>query len=291
MDTKRIGTAAIVTATLALVASAAVAAPSISITSPASGAVISRSASPQLQLSGTVGFDAPAPVDREIYLRYDGPAGGCGHAYLSDEDGADPGNSCSNLLQSLAVTPGEDDYTESWPAEEVALPITLDASRNLTGSIYLRSNLDEPTWAVVDVEVLLGSQSVRQRFDDGLPQASSFRTFNLNIDIPTSLDKVDINSITVNVHFQTIIGLIWVELDAPASYVNVPAYSASFDRRVQVAVDTGQFSGTGVTLSPDLTTWTATIPTPLTGIHSIKARSVQGSAISTVDQRSITVTA
>jgi hypothetical protein len=291
MRTTRISLALTVGSALALLAGTAMAAPAVTITSPEPGATVSRSATPQLQLSGTSGFDTPTPIDREVYLRYDGPAGGCGHPYLSDDNGTDPGNSCSNLLQTASVAPGEDDYTESWPAEEVALPMTLDASRNLTGTIYLRSNLNEPTWAIVDVEVVLGTQSIRQRFDDGLPQASSHRTFNLNIDIPATLDKTEINSLQVNVHFQQIVGLVWVELDSPASFINVPAYSASFNRKVEVAVDTGQFSAAPVTLSPDLSTWTATIATPSVGIHSLKARAVQGGVASAVDQRSITVTA
>lgn len=101
-------------------------------------------------------------------------------------------------------------------------------------------------------------------------------------------DKKDFSSLTLTVKVSgnnVLAGYV----QPNESYVQLVAYTASFDRRIEVALDDGPFSSTSVGLSDDLTAWTATLPTPDVGSHVIKARAVQGDQVSAVIIRSFTV--
>jgi hypothetical protein len=296
MRMKTIRLAVMVTAAVALLASVAAAAPAVSITSPAAGASVSRSATPQLHVTGTTGFDTPTPTDREIFLRRDGDGTTCGETFISESDGTDGGNGCSFTFGMLAVA-GQD-FTELYgnTKDQVNVPLTLDASRNITGMIAVTSVT--PNAISFDVKVTLGTQTLTQSVV-GEPYTGSWFLdapieYPVNIDIPASLDRIDASEVSVAITWKqqvNVAGSTWTELEDPASFISIPSYSASFNRKVELGIDTGAFSGAGVTLSEDLSTFSATIPTPPAGIHSLKARAVQGGATSSVDQRSLTVTA
>ena len=186
----------------------------------------------------------PQPSSEQLFLRWDiGPSGACdGPAYLSLKDLPDSGNSCGRALSILGNVPGqtlEDPFTLSMNPDEtdVPLPITLDASRPLTGSIAISSI--HPNDIKVDVKVTLdGTALPVQHIDAGLYTGSWFvdsqsPSFPFSVQIPASLDKTDVNDVKVEVIWRQLISTpelasAWVELDAPPSSITVPTYDSSW---------------------------------------------------------------
>ncbi|HVM11555.1 MAG TPA: hypothetical protein VM638_03640 [Actinomycetota bacterium] len=270
---------------------AAAAQPTVAITAPADGSTISRSATPQIAVSGQSAFEEPVPTGRNLYLRWDGTDDSCGATYLSDNNGPDEGNGCAFVAGIASVTPDEDDFTVSYSSgAEVATPITIDATRRITGTMgYVHAAPDAP---IFDIEVLFDDQVVgRQRYNPG-PQVGLFarRQFNLDIPIPQSWHQKDVSSVTLNWHFQQSLSVAstWVEHENPVSFMRLPTYSASFSRKVEVQLNNGSWQP--ATLSQDLTTWTRAVNAPAAnGPAVIRARAVQGGSTSGVSQISVTI--
>ncbi|MFN2544416.1 MAG: hypothetical protein ABR600_07585 [Actinomycetota bacterium] len=187
--------------------------------------------------------DPPAKVDRNLFLRWDlASDGSCGGpAYLSEDDAADSGNTCGRAFLILANTGAlvlEDTFTLSMnPREDVPLPITLDASKPLTGRIAISSV--HPNAIKFDLLVTLGSTALPvQHVDAGVYTGSWFLdaqspSFPVNIAIPASLDKTDVSEVKVEVIWKQAISTpelasAWVELDTPSSVIDVPSYDKSW---------------------------------------------------------------
>lgn len=273
---KRFSVSVAVLTGLALTCGPVAAANSIVIDSPENGASISQSTTPTVDFAGSVVFSEPEPTTRTLYLRrLQCP----GDGFLSDTSGPDDGNSCVTFPQWLLTPlPPEDDYSDSFPSRAaIQTPLTVDASRNVTGEINIRGNTDTPNWQVFDVEVRIGSITLpRQRFDDNTPQLTSSRTLNVDIDIPERLDKTDVERVEVTVYYQQHVGT-WVELDNPESFIHVPAFSDSFNREVQVQIDNQPPSP--AELDEAFSNWSMTGTTPAIGDHSVTATAVQGGTI------------
>ena len=270
-------------------AGAAAPQPTLEVTSPADGSTFSRSAGP-IPVAGDVGFAEPAPSSRNLYLRY---TAGCGVRYTSETDGPDAGNSCQG--QTAILTLAGQSFTRDFPADpaEVELPITIDASRNITGQMHINSETlgvgTPANWVQLDVVVRLGSTSLTQSFDSG-PYTGARTTFTLDLDVPASLDKVDINEASVDLVWHRVIHLpngayhTYVELDDPASFVTIPSYTTSFSRKVELKVDNPSFGSGTVQGTVDLEagTFTASVPvaTVALGGHFLYVRAVQGAGVS-----------
>ena len=272
-------------------------APSLTVTAPESGATISKAAGP-FAASGTVGFTEPEPSTTPLFLRYEAVDGNnCGRRYLSEADGPDAGNSCQSTgaHNTLIGT----SFTRDWPADadQVDLPLTIDASRNIAGAVHITSRALSFTgnpvgtpgnWVTLDVVVRLGTSALTQSFDSG-PFTGATHTFNINLDVPASLDKVDVSTVQVDLVWHRVIHLsqqgqsvvhTFAELDNPPTFVSVPTYTASFDRRVQLTVDNPSFSGSPINAAVDLGagTFTGSVPTAslATGSRTLYARALQG---------------
>lgn len=97
-----------------------------------------------------------------------------------------------------------------------------------------------------------------------------------SVELPAESDKKDFTgnlTLTLVVRGYNVLHGFTVPDD---THLIVPIYTASFDRRVEVAVDDGPFSSGAVTLFDDHTAWISAIPAPDVGGHTIKARAVQG---------------
>lgn len=302
-------TTGVLAATMAalLLAGAAIAAvPTVSITSPANGTTVSRSATPTLALAGGVSFDTPAPTSTRFFLRRAACGGTADPGMrLSITNGTDGGTGCGYIGGWNALgTADEEGFAMDFPAAD-GLPFTLDASRPLTARISMdsyRGIVGNPvaiaagtanlkitvTGSTASGSVALGTQTLTKQV---LP-TTGLQTYDFSIPMPASQDKKDFTSL--NLHMTMTgpgVGHGYVN-HSGASYMDMPTYSASFDRRVQVAVDTGSFSSTGITVAPDFSTWTGSITTPSAGFaHAIKARAIQGGVTSAVTEISVTVTA
>lgn len=281
-------------------AAAAPAAPTVSMTTPEEGAVISRGASPMLEVAGTVAFETPVPQERIYYVR----RSGCqDDQRLSVVRGGAEETACSTPVTEPEPPPpslvgGHQSFTIYEAVDGV--PLTLDASRPLTGVVTQTHGLDvngQRTGAgptdigitvfagdVVGIRHNLGRTSVAWL---ALP-TEPHTQLSWSIDPPTGLDKKDF--VSLEMHVNAFDQNPWRTYTVPnETNLTVPIYSASFDRRVQVSLDGGPFSAAPVTLAADLTGWTASVPTPEVGGHTVAARALQGNQTSATVPRTFTV--
>ena len=308
---KKTATAGMIVLALSLLATTAGAAPTITITSPDAGTTISRATSPKINLAGEASFDTPMPIEQQFFLRH----GPCTNA-TTDERSLRTSWSNSDVQScgyTGTVTPinelvyqvdgPEYALSEAYPVEDARLPITLDATKPISGVLDVASD------GFNNVRIGLGLSTIDFTLRgtvDGTLQTIGTATATYqelpgpgplhkqvawSITPPASLDKKDLTTLefVYSIHGVNI-QHGWVYFRG-LSHLTIPMYTASFNRKVEVAVDSAAFSATPVTLSADRTTWTASINTPAVGTRTIKARAVQGGAISAVAQRTVTVTA
>ena len=198
-------------------------------------AAVSLGVSTGQALAAAAGGSAlPAPVNRTLFLRNSDSAN-CADYHLSDADGPDAGNGCAKLLGFLspvdAVGPFEDAYPTS---DEVAVPITVDASKPVTGQLAIVSVF--PNALQFDIVVKLGNVTLPAKVVDAGVYANSWFlddavVFPFSIAIPASLDKKDVDSAEIKVVWHRDVnaaGSTRIELEDPASYFTVPAYDHSF---------------------------------------------------------------
>lgn len=311
---RKLVTVVVAVVVVAALVSPAGAAGTITITSPADGASISRSATPQIALAGTVAFAAPVPVERKFYMvgehrtscnTVTTPGGGTcpDRLILEPKDESSQrdrlasqvsvGSSCTTLgcvNNWQTMEPG------SFSGENSGVPYTLDTSNPVTGVFTLRWDDEgvalsagqakvtfELTGVTGGQEVSLGETSASKLV---LPGAAATHEFSFSIQTPAEFNKKDFTYLWL----ETRVGGTYRDpsqtthtrpfvVQGGASYMVVPGYSASFGPpSVQVAVDRGAYSSQGTTLSPDLTSWSGSVPTPKRngGPYTIKARALQG---------------
>ncbi|MFN2544417.1 MAG: hypothetical protein ABR600_07590 [Actinomycetota bacterium] len=178
--------------------------------------------------------DPPAKTDHQLFLRNDDSAS-CLHIYLSDSDGPDAGDSCAwPVWTPPEVADWQDDYPAEADTGEVSLPITIDATKPITGSIAIGTLT--PNDVQLDVYVQLDATRLGPYHVDTGPYASSFfldsaPTVPISIPIPAALDKKDVSSVTVSIVWGqelNVGGSVWLELDAPPTSVTIPAYDKSW---------------------------------------------------------------
>ena len=179
--------------------------------------------------------DPPAPVDRQLFLRNDDDTD-CVHIFLSDTDGPDAGNFCAYQAWAPKEVAGEfrDNYFIEEDTNRVKLPITIDASKPLTGTIAIGTVT--PNNIQIDVIVTLGGTTLPAKHIDtgaytGSTLLESAPTFPISIPIPAALDKTDINTATVSIVWGqelNVGGTVWLELDDPATSITIPAYDKSW---------------------------------------------------------------
>jgi hypothetical protein len=306
---KRLITAALVAGAL-VAASPALAAgpakPKATIDSPAAGATVDRSAG-TLQVAGTTGFVTPVPTERDVFIRNTSGTDNCfdpGQMYLGDSDGPDSGNGCSFTFGTLSAT-GLEEFSEVYELRPgaVALPLTLDASRNIEGQLSIVSVT--PNAYIADVTVTINGQALPKQTIDPGPAVYNWlldggTAHPLSIDIPDSLDKVDVTTASVTVTWRrqlNVAGSVWTELEDPASFLTIPAYSQSFaPGSVEVTVDDPSFNQPEAALaatvneSADRYTAGVDVSSLAPGEHTIAVRSVQGFLNGTIAKTTITVT-
>jgi hypothetical protein len=288
----------------------AVAAPELAITSPEDGATISRGAQPSIEIGGQVQFEEPEALTRRWFVRRDACGGEAAqNERLSIVQGVDGGSGCgyippgwAALSEVFAALGEEGAFAAVHPAED-GIPFTLDASEPITGTVVISSyrGLAENPFGVaagmatVTVEMLadtptgqvsLGSDSEEYTVLPTEPE----HTFNFSFDSPAAQDKKDFLGLSMKIDVRGPAAIHGYLQMSGASFVDVPIWTASFDRKVETGVDNGPFSSTGVTLSEDFTSFSRIITTPLPGTRTIKARARQGTQVSATDTVTITVT-
>jgi hypothetical protein len=276
-----------------LLQGSAVAIPDIAIVTPEDGSTVSRGQTQSLNVTGLAGFETPEPSDTRFNLRRDG----CGDGevrYLHTATGAD-NDTCRWPQWTILGTVDEEGFAEDFPATD-GVPLTLDASRSIMVRLVFESEIVGAGLATVRARlngttasfqtVSLGDES--SDYVVSPAQASYPHTFTF--EPPASMDKQDLTGLELVVSMSGAAANHGVLKLRGQSYVDMPTYTASFDRRVETGVDNGPFSSTGVTLSEDFTSFSRTIATPLPGTRTIKARARQGTQVSPTHTVTITVT-
>ncbi|HVM11556.1 MAG TPA: hypothetical protein VM638_03645 [Actinomycetota bacterium] len=283
---------------VALVAPAATAEPEIAITTPADGSTISRSTTSSILVSGNSLFEEPQQSNARFFLR----RAGCGTANDNQRLSRTSGTDNSGCAYTASITPLNEldggSLADSYPAAD-GVPLTLDATKPISGVIQVSSYQPGVNAGVgmtrIDItlrgseraggETQIGTTSVSYTVLPGQAPVRSSWSFQP----VASLDKKDFTSLELSVVVRGHNVMHGFTNYGGSSYLDIPSWTKSFDRRVEIAVDNGAFSSTGVTYNAERTTWSRNLTTPSAGPHVIKARAVQGSVVSAVDQVAIQV--
>ena len=280
-----------------LTATAALASTSVTITSPAAGSVISKRRTPNLSVAGTVTFDPATAGSTKFYLRRDGCGSSNDNPHLSVISGTDAGDGCGSTLDMTGVTSQDTSlYTTSFPAAD-GVPLVLDTSQKITGVLDF-----QPFVGIGDVGQMTVDFSIDGLANGGpvsvgsdaetvtLDPTASETLVDFTITPDPALGSATMGAIALNVRFEgPYAGGAFISLSGK-SYLTVPTVSASTGKAVQVTLDDPSFAQPlAATLNQSATGWTLTVPTPAVGTHTIYARSVQGSAVSSAATRTFTV--
>ncbi len=284
--------AMLIAASLVLAGGAALAAraatgPTVSISTPTEGQRVSARRDPYLAIAGAASLATPAATSTRFYLRRDGCGTSGDNPHLSIVDGTDAGDGCGLTLTSVVGAGGtvDQDASVDYPSTD-GMPLTLDGSRPLTGTIDLRSiSPADPLAAgtglltvTVELEALhqgdgesLGSDSesvLMTPTQSDYPVAFTIRPNG-------ALDRADLSGVDLRVHVEGPFVAGGFIGNSGRSFLDVPAFTASFARSVEVSLDDPSFASPLPARLSD-TTWSLAIPTPSPGYHVLYARATQG---------------
>ena len=294
--------AAAVSAAVALAAGAATAAgPSVTITSPAAGQKVSLHRNTYVAVAGTAAFATPAAQTTRFYLRRDGCGTANDNPHLSVANGTDAGDGCGLVLSSFVGAGGTVDQGAfvDYPSTD-GMPLTLDGTRAVTGTIDLESfGITDPAAAGAGVLTLRVDLEALDQ-GNGVPVGSDTETvvvtptqtdYPVSFTIPPNgtLDRADLSGLDLRVHVEGPYAFSGFIGNSGKSWLDTPAWSASFDQSVQVSLDDASFASP-VPARIDGTTWSVALPTPAPGQHVVYARAAQGFDSGTAAARTFTVT-
>jgi hypothetical protein len=278
-----------------LVAGIAVATPKVTIKSPASGATISRSATPKLHIKGGVRFDSAGSSTQTFYLRRDNCGTTADNPHLSVTSGTDVGDGCGlvvNYIGANDVTQVVQDYP-SVAADGV--PFALDATKPITGTFDIQGFLGQGQAGNMTVDFMLSGQTTAGNVTIGtdsetimLDPTKTDQLIPINITPGAGFNKAQFASLNLetNIHGQNLLSGA-VGLSGKSFFIVSTAGSAG---SVQVSLDDANFAHPlTAKLGSTSTTYSLSIPTPTVGAHTIYVRAVQGSVQSAAVSRSFTV--
>jgi hypothetical protein len=294
-------TAAAATAALAAAFAVAATGPSTTITSPSAGQKVSLRRNAYLAVAGSATFATPATQTTRFYLRRDGCGTANDNPHLSVASGTDAGDGCGLVLTSFVGAGGTVDEGASvdYPSTD-GMPLTLDAGRTVTGTIDLESfGIVDPVAAgaglmtvTVDLEALYQGNGVQIGSDSENVLVTPNQTdypVAFTVRSNGALDRADLSGIDLRVHVEGPFAFSGFVGDSGKSWADVPSWSASYGRSVQVSLDDTSFA-TAVTARLDGTSWSVAVPTPATGGHTVYARATQGFDTGAVTAQAFTVT-
>jgi hypothetical protein len=264
----------------ALTAAAALSAsPSVTITGPKSSQRVSLRQNPYLAVSGTAAFAGTSAGTTEFFLRRDGCGTSADNPHLSITSGTDAGDGCGLIIDQVGpvgdVAP-QASFTD-YPAVD-GMPLAYDGTQPINGQVSFSGAQVGLAEVDVDLQALVGGTAVDIGSATGsaiLNPTGSSTPVPFTIAPNTALDGADIQALDlrVTIHGPNVYSG-FVALSG-ASYLNLPSYSASVNRSVEISVDDPTFANpTPARISG--TNWSVAIPTPAVGKHTIYAESTQG---------------
>jgi hypothetical protein len=290
---------AIVAAVAAAVAGAA-AGPSITITSPTAGQKVSLRHNTYTAVAGTASFATPTAQATRFYLRRDGCGTPNDNPHLSVTSGTDGGDGCGLVLTVVGAggTADQGAFVD-YPSSD-GMPLTLDASRAVTGTVDLESfGITDPLAAgtglvtvSVTLEALYQGNGVAVGSDSESVLITPTQTaypVAFTIQPNGVLDRADLSGLDLRVHVEGPYAFSGFIGNSGKSFTDVPAWSASFGQSVAVSVDDPSFAN-AVPGRLTGTTWSVAVPTPALGTHTVYARATQGFDTGATTTRSFAVT-
>lgn len=294
-----------------LIPGVAVATPTVTIDMPGEGQVIPTADA--LSLGGRVAFEEPQRTTTRYYLRVQScentqsnPTGAPqGKGLTLANPGTDTTAACLNgpyyrLTPANEVLKNKDLF---WITDNSGF--TFDASRPVTGQVTVQSYPVAGTWVgagqtTIDIAVE-GQKSGEGSVEFGKatvsytampqegPKAIPFSIIPTNTWDKKGLRAAGGNKFTMTITIRGTNAMHGFLVYNGGSYIDLPTWSASFNRRVEVAIDGGPFSPSGVELAGDVASWMATLPMPAPGVHTVRARAAQESTVSEAVTRTFTV--
>jgi len=287
-------------AALALLAGVAVASStSVTITTPKEGQSFSKKRVPQLPVTGGVTFAAASPNTSLFYVRRDGCGTSADNPHLSISSGTDAGSGCGSLINGIVGAGGEADAGAfvDYPSTD-GMPLSLDASRNITGTFDIQGFIGPAQAGVMEADVSMEALVNGEGVDIGsvtemvvLDPTASDNLINFTITPNAALDKTDLSGVDLRLHLHGPYAFSGFVATNGLSFVNIPSNTASVHRSVLLSLDDPTFaSPIPVAINSNYNGWSVVIPTPAVGKHTLYAESVQGFDTSTVVARHFTVT-
>lgn len=263
------------------VASAGTGTTSVTITSPKAGQNISLKRNPYVAVAGGVSFAAANPASTRFYLRRDGCGTSNDNPHLSTTSGTDGGDGCGLIFNAVVGAGGDVDQNAfvDFPASD-GMPVALDATHSIDGAISLTGLEIGIAQVDVTLEALVGGEPVTLGTDSEsavLDPTADHTPVPFSIQPNATLNGSDLQALDLRVHIHgPNIYSGFISLNGN-SYADVPSYTASINRSVQVSVDDSSFSNpVPARIASSGTSWSVAIATPAVGKHTIYAKSAQG---------------
>jgi hypothetical protein len=277
---------AAVAVTLAVSIAYAADGPATTISSPSNGQKVSLRRTTYLAVAGAASFAAPATQTSRFYLRRDGCGTSNDNPHLSVVSGTDAGDGCGLVLSAVGVGGTVDQGASvDYPSTD-GMPLTLDAGRTVTGTIDLESiGITDPLAAgaglvtvTVDLEALYQGSGVTIGSDSEnvlvTPEQTAYPVA-FTVQPNGALDRAGLSGVDLRVHVEGPYAFSGFIGNSGKSWVDLPSWSASFDRDVQVSLDDPTFASP-VPARIDGSAWSVAVPAPALGTHTVYARARQG---------------
>jgi hypothetical protein len=273
------------------------------IVTPTAGQSISLRHNPYTPIAGGVAFAPANPTSSTFFLRRDGCGTASDNPHLSRTSGTDGGDGCGLTLSSFVGLGGTADQSAfvDFPSQG-GMPLSLDASRNVSGTIDLQSvglvnglgagagqlTVDISMEALVNGNgVPLGSTSQSVLIT---PAAADYPV-QFSIQPNGALNRTDLQGVDLRVHVQGPFVFSGFIGTSGKSWAAVPSYTASVNRFVQVSLDDATFSHPiAARLDSSGSSWSVAIQTPAVGRHTLYVEDTQGFTTSAVAARTFKVT-
>jgi hypothetical protein len=258
---------------------------SVTITTPKVGQSISLKNSSYTAVAGEVAFATATPTTTRFYLRRDGCGTSSDNPHLSTAQGTDGGDGCGLIVNAVPLG-GDVDQAAfvDFPASD-GLPLSLDASRSITGVISLTGAQVGLAEVDVSLEALSNGEAVSIGADNNetaaLDPTGASTPVPFTITPSAALAGADLQALDLRVHVHgpnVYSGFISL---SGASYADFGGNSASVNRSVQVSLDDPTFANAVPgRIDASGSAWSVALPTPAVGTHKLYARSQQGFATS-----------
>jgi hypothetical protein len=267
----------------------------VTISTPTAGSSVSLRHNPYLAVAGGVTLARSTPQTTRFYLGRNACGTSNDNPHLSIASATDAGDGCGLIVNSVVGVGGTADQAAfvDFPATD-GMPLAFDASRYATGVIDIKGTAAGLSQVDVSLEALVGGQAVEIGSTSAsvvLDPTASDNSVPFTIQPSSSLAGADVQALDLRVRIQGpnidagFIGL------SGKSYVDVPSFTASVNRSVEISVDDPSFANpVPARLAQTGTTWSVAIPTPAVGRHTIYAESTQGHTVSPPVSTTFTVT-